>query len=195
MNTNVLQFKCEHGWTGSPSRCKQCRKDAYRASKAGMPDLRKNVILTENGRVCNRCKIAKSWDEFSKDVNGYNQKNCACKQCRNTKGREAYKDNPAVRREGIKNRPDRLKRLYGITYTDVVRTLDKQHGLCANRACGREISLEVKGTRPNRAVIDHNHKTGKFRALLCTSCNTALGILETKKNIAIGLVEYLSNYE
>lgn len=196
MNTNVLEFKCEHGWAGSPSKCKHCRKDAYRASKVGAPDLRKNVTLTENGRVCVRCKKAKSWDEFSKDISGYNQKNCACKECRNTKSREIYKENPAVRRSGgIKVRQDVVKKKYGITYAHVVRTLEKQHGLCANRACGREISLEVRGTQSNRAVIDHNHKTGKFRALLCTSCNTSLGILETKKNIALGLMEYLSNYE
>ncbi len=194
----VLEFKakCEHGWTGSPSRCKDCRRSDYNARKQGVPDLRKNVILTENGRVCNKCEKTKSWDEFSKDMRGYNQKNSICRECRNNAFRNEYKDNPAVRRlGGIKIRQDKLKRVYGITYADVVRTFDKQLGRCANRACGKEISLEVKGTSLNRAVIDHCHKTGKFRALLCSPCNTALGVLESKENIVLGLMDYISKYK
>ena len=162
--------------------------------KAEKQDGRKTVILTENGRTCLKCNKEKSWDEFAKDVHGFNQKTATCKSCRKIKHKHAYDSNPAVRRSGIKNRPDKLMRLYGVTYEQVVRTLDAQHGLCANRGCGRKISLEVKGNTPDRAVIDHNHETGKFRAMLCVPCNSILGTLETKENIVQGLYDYINKY-
>lgn len=157
-------------------------------------DKRKNVVSTENGRNCIKCKQSKSWDEFAKDIHGFNQKTATCKSCRSEKHRKAYQDNPAVRRSGIKNRPDKLKRIYGITYADVLHTFDSQHGRCANHGCSRKISLEVKGSNKERAVIDHNHTTGKFRALLCTKCNLSLGIIESNPAIFIGLMDYLRKH-
>ncbi len=196
MNT-VLEFKakCAHGWEGSPSRCKDCRKEAYKASRVGKPDTRKNVVLTENGRTCLDCGEAKSWDDFAKDVHGFNQKTANCKTCRNIKSRQIYQDNPAVRRSGIKNRPDKLKRLYGITYEDVLLAYEHQEGKCANEACRHPISLDVKGVTKDRACIDHDHDTGAFRELLCAPCNSFLGTIETKENIILGLVAYRDKHK
>ncbi len=175
---------------GLKTECKDCRHKQYRAARPHQEDLRQNVELIADGRVCLSCKEGKAWDSFPKDIHGYNQKSATCRDCRNAKGRQVYRDNPAVRRSGLKNRPDKLLRFYGITYEDVVRTLNSQHGLCANRGCGREISLDVSGPVKTRAVIDHCHNTGKFRALLCTSCNTILGTIESKRNLVVGLIEY-----
>lgn len=155
---------------------------------------RSDVKLIAGGRVCLKCEQGKSWGEFAKDVHGYNQKTATCKPCRNEKGRSVYKENPVVRRSGIKNRPDKLKRLYGITYEDVVRVFDKQFGKCANIGCGKDISLSAPNGK-NRAVIDHCHTTGKFRALLCTKCNLDLGMLENNENRFLGLVEYLQKHK
>ncbi len=157
-------------------------------------DGRKTVVLTESGRTCTACDQDKTWNEFSKDVHGFNQKTATCKSCRNLKHKEHYKNNPKVRRSGMKNRPDKLKRLYGVTYEHVIQTLANQFGRCANRACGQEISVNVP-LGFGRAVIDHDHKTGKFRALLCPGCNSLLGSIETKQNIIIGLHEYLMKFK
>jgi len=48
--------------------------------------------------------------------------------------------------------------------------------------------------RPDRAVIDHDHKTGKFRAVLCMNCNLTLGKIENEPNKALGLMEYLAKH-
>lgn len=157
-------------------------------------DGRNKVILTENGRVCLKCKQGKIWDLFANDAHGYNRKTATCLDCRKIKHKEVYDSNPNVRRSGIKNRPDKLKRLYGITYADAVRTLDSQFGRCANVACSKEISLETKGARGNRAVIDHDHKTGKFRALLCSKCNLDLGIIENNEARFLGLMQYKTKH-
>lgn len=138
-------------------------------------------------RICNICKISKPLEEFQNDKTGTYGKKARCADCCNKLNKERYPDKR-------RNRTDRLKRSYGITIEDVVRTLINQHGLCANRGCGKEISIEVK-TGENRAVVDHCHRTGKFRAILCMSCNLELGKLEKNKNKILGLVEYLDKFK
>lgn len=193
----VLDFKakCEHGWEGSPSRCGKCRSEARKASRVEIPDGRKKVIATEHGRNCLKCGEIKSWNEFAKDIHGFNQKTADCLDCRNAKSRQAYQDNPAVRRSGIKNRPDKLKRLYGITYEDVLAAYKRQEGKCANETCRHPILLDVKGVTKDRACIDHDHDTGAFRELLCAPCNSFLGTIETKENIILGLVAYRDKHK
>lgn len=195
----VLEFKakCEHDWTGSPSKCAACRRNNYKVMTAGNPDLRKTVKLIEGGRVCLDCEKGKPWKDFAKDEYGYNRKTANCKECRNIKNQQYIKEHPEIPAmySSLKNRPSVLKRKYGITWEQVIRAFDAQMGFCANRACGQKISLDVKGNTKERAVIDHNHKTGKFRALLCSPCNLLLGTLETKENLILGLMEYSNKHK
>jgi len=65
-------------------------------------------------------------------------------------------------------REKNLKR-YGITPEDYDRLLEEQQGQCA--ICGTPA-----GNR--RLAVDHHHGTGKVRALLCSDCNTALGLFQ-----------------
>ena len=62
-----------------------------------------------------------------------------------------------------------LKKKYGITLEQYNQMFTNQNGNCA--ICGRNQS-EFK-TSLN---IDHCHKTNKIRGLLCSNCNTALGL-------------------
>lgn len=67
-------------------------------------------------------------------------------------------------------RREKLFKSYGITAEIYNRMLANQGGVCA--IC--------KGPPTVRKVfyIDHNHKTGKVRGLLCHQCNIALGHIE-----------------
>ena len=47
----------------------------------------------------------------------------------------------------------------------------KQNGKCA--LCGKP-----QGYEKRRLAVDHNHKTGKIRGLLCAKCNLCLGWIE-----------------
>ena len=43
--------------------------------------------------------------------------------------------------------------------------------------------------------IDHNHRTGKVRALLCNRCNRVLGLAEDSPELLSKMLEYLKEYE
>jgi hypothetical protein len=80
-----------------------------------------------------------------------------------------------VRKNGIKN--TELKRLFGITFDDYTQMLCNQKQKCA--ICNKkETSLNNTRTRACTLSVDHNHKTGKVRGLLCKSCNYKLNVIE-----------------
>ena len=61
-----------------------------------------------------------------------------------------------------------LKRKYGITLKDYYLLLEKQNYKCA--ICGSD-----NPKRDKFFCVDHDHKTGEVRGLLCFICNTSLG--------------------
>ena len=63
-------------------------------------------------------------------------------------------------------------RTFGVCATDYAEMLAKQQGQCA--ICGSLLDC----SRYTKLAIDHDHKTGKVRGLLCTNCNTALGLMK-----------------
>lgn len=49
--------------------------------------------------------------------------------------------------------------------------------------------LEIKKT-----AIDHNHKTGEVRGILCLRCNSALGGFKDSPTIILSALEYLNTH-
>ena len=47
-------------------------------------------------------------------------------------------------------------------------------------------------SRHNGLYIDHCHKTGKVRGLLCDRCNRSIGLLKDDVNILTKAIEYLN---
>lgn len=74
------------------------------------------------------------------------------------KGITLFKQN--WRKQGLKR--------YNLTFEDYDQIFTEQNGCCA--ICGKHQS-EFK----TRLAVDHSHKTGQVRGLLCTNCNTKLG--------------------
>ena len=56
----------------------------------------------------------------------------------------------------------------------------KQQGLCG--ICGKPVK---------KLRVDHNHKTGKIRGLLCSACNIGLGMLQDSESLLMTAAEYL----
>ena len=78
-------------------------------------------------------------------------------------------------------RDAQLQRSYGINFAIVTDTLNKQKGLCLG--CKKKCKL----------CIDHDHQTGRFRGLLCSSCNLGLGMLKDNPKILRNLIHYLAH--
>ena len=73
-----------------------------------------------------------------------------------------------------------LMRSYGINTTDYNNMLTKQNGLCA--LCKTEGFTMAKHHKV-KLVVDHCHKTGVVRGLLCHNCNRALGLLQDNPEV------------
>ena|SRR5437867_2203783 len=84
---------------------------------------------------------------------------------------------------------DHYKRKFGITIDDYQRMLDAQGGVC--KICGRSSAENDKLTW-GRLVIDHDHKTGRIRGILCKRCNYAIGLMEDSVDILKKAGEYLN---
>lgn len=59
-----------------------------------------------------------------------------------------------------------IQKKYGIGEDEYQSLLIKQSGVCA---------ICLRHQRKQRLSIDHSHKTGKVRGLLCTRCNRNIG--------------------
>ena len=116
-------------------------------------------------KQCSKCKETKNVSEFCKDST---RKDCLYPQCKKCR----YSSNYYQKYHGIHQRRRRLK-FFNITIEEYDEMFDNQNGVCL--MCG-------KPERSNRHLaIDHDHKTGKIRGLLCMACNTHLGWYEINK--------------
>lgn len=72
---------------------------------------------------------------------------------------------------------------FGITETDYEALEEKQGGLCliCKESCSRGFRLS----------IDHDHKTGRIRGLLCNACNIGLGSFRDNPDLLRRAAEYL----
>jgi len=116
--------------------------------------------------------------------------------------RRRYRDDPevaqrsrdATRRWRERNKERRaeyarkylLDRKYGLTTEDWDRMWAAQKGRCG--ICGCKMKRGVTSRVPGAAVVDHCHKNGEVRQLLCTNCNKTLGLIE---NHALGADEFM----
>lgn len=61
----------------------------------------------------------------------------------------------------------------------------------SNSTCDLCDSPEVKGYK-NDFCIDHDHKTGEVRGVLCRSCNLALGYFKDDVKLLNNAIKYLN---
>lgn len=94
----------------------------------------------------------------------------------------------SVRYERI---PTSLSR-YGLTADKFFAMLKAQGGECA--ICRHKPSRRGRREEWTQLVIDHCHKTGKVRALLCQRCNCLLGFAKDDINCLVSAIAYLEKY-
>jgi hypothetical protein len=132
-------------------------------------------------QICNKCKVLRNLEYFHcyKDPSGKSKRRRICKECRNTEQKERYKKNPEIHRAYL------YKTQYGITIEEYDQMVVNQGGRC--KVCG----TDTPNCHHKRFVVDHNHKTGVIRGLLCSTCNTGLGNFFDNPDTLLKAAQYL----
>jgi len=116
-------------------------------------------------------------------------------------------------KDRIKNDPDRLeklrgwqkryreenrkslsdgerKRRFGITPEQYAEMFQSQNGVCA--ICNQPETATRLG-KVKALAVDHCHKSGAIRGLLCADCNTGIGKLKDDPEVLRSAARYLEN--
>ena len=78
-------------------------------------------------------------------------------------------------------RKNKLIKKFGITLEHFNLMLKNQNNKCA--ICKKEECRNL--------AVDHDHKTGKIRGLLCLNCNTGLGSFKDNLDLLLKAINYL----
>lgn len=80
-----------------------------------------------------------------------------------------------------------LQRLYGLSKDDYASMLLRQGGVCA--ICGRSPEVQRR-----RLGVDHDHRTGQIRGLLCSACNAGIAGLREDPELFAAALRYLGRF-
>jgi len=81
-----------------------------------------------------------------------------------------------------------IKKKFGIDYLEYHKMLKSQGYRCEICRC------KLESSRYTKFAVDHCHKTGKVRGLLCTGCNTALGLFKESQERMESAIRYLQEH-
>lgn len=133
---------------------------------------------------CVRCEEEKYPEQFPDSKRKSNGKQSWCKSCYSEYNSSRYSENWET------NYFKRLWKVYGLTKNAFNELLDACGGLC--QCCGVEMKRGVPANKHHDALcIDHDHKTGDVRGLLCRNCNMALGNIGHDPQVARRMADYL----
>lgn len=117
--------------------------------------------------------------------NKHKSKEALIKYRKTEKYKEYRKNYRATQKAKDARRNQLLLKNFNITLEQYNEMLLSQNSVCA--ICFKHDEKEVRSL-----AVDHCHKTGKIRGLLCRYCNQALGILNDDIERIKKAVEYLS---
>jgi hypothetical protein len=86
----------------------------------------------------------------------------------------------------------RIEKEFGITAEDYKSMLQGQNGVCA--ICKKPETATRLGTII-KMPVDHCHKTGKVRGLLCDRCNKGLGQFLDDPDVLRSAAKYLESFK
>jgi len=142
-----------------------------------------NVVKT-----CCKCGATKPLTEFYRNKAKVDGRSTYCAGCERVQTRLWQSTNPAKvaatrKRWGAKSfdyrRAYHRKWKYGLVADDYDDLLAAQDGRCA-------ICLERKPLS-----VDHDHRSGKVRGLLCAKCNSAIGLVGEDPAVLGRAIAYL----
>jgi len=133
-------------------------------------------------KVCTGCGQLKLASSFYLDRRRKSGLQSRCKAC--DKWRFKTASYRAKKKEYDKHYY--IKYNYGISLEEYNMFVVAQKGVC--------LICSKKCFRHKRLSIDHDHKTGKIRGLLCHKCNNGLGLFNDSPVLLKKAAEYVSMY-
>lgn len=146
-------------------------------------------------KKCSRCKLEKKVEEFSKNKVSKDGFKVWCRRCGAEVNRKYRITHPEQYRQSYRRRnanpvfkkyatANQRLRLYGMTSEEFDQMFVNQGKKCG--ICGSLDPQHNKGWN-----VDHDHKTGEVRGILCGVCNTSLGGFKDNPNLLQAAIEYL----
>lgn len=143
-------------------------------------------------------KFCKRGHEFTPDNTRINPNGArVCRQCarfhkKNTylkdKGTPKYKARVKKKNARSNNKKAffiwKILAAYNLKFEDYSQMLIDQSGRC-----------NICSSTRDDLCIDHNHITGQVRSLLCTNCNTLIGLSHESEDILLKSIEYLKKWK
>lgn len=138
-------------------------------------------------KQCIKCKQWKAKSCFSPSKEGKYGLQSRCKKCRNIeqKIKRGTQEGKRAFRKSV------LKCKYNVALKQYNKMFEEQKGVCA--VCRKPETAQV-GKTIRCLCVDHNHKTGKIRGLLCRNCNVVLGVVKEDKERLLQLALYLEQH-
>jgi hypothetical protein len=136
-------------------------------------EVRKPRAVPEGHRYCPDCGETKPLADFPSSRNDSGGRGGYCKPCHNARGRESKQRLYGGSREY------HLRQRYGVGQAEFDELLAEQGGVCA--ICGA----------PDPQHVDHDHRTGWVRGILCFNCNGGLGQFRDDPGFLAGAITYL----
>ena len=159
-----------------------CVKHYTRQRRYGTTDkseTRREQLIKSGFSYCPKCKTDKLISSFSRDKHAPLEVSIYCRDCQHVKARVRYVANPDAYKHAS------LIKKFGLSLDEYRKILEKQNGKCA-----------ICGFSPNgkSLAVDHNHKTGNNRGLLCDRCNFGLGNFRESREILESAIRYLDSH-
>jgi hypothetical protein len=158
------------------------------ATQMAHVNVMQHLVARQRLRDCGKCGTSKAILKSGAS---------RCLVCHNRRGRE-YCHNSTTRRR--KQRESYVMRKYGLSIELLQELLHEQAGRCAISLKRWQDCTRAKCTHDDTIFlqylyVDHAHKTGKVRGLLCNACNTAIGLLEEDRARLLSALSYLDEQE
>jgi Recombination endonuclease VII len=149
----------------------QKRNRAEYARKWRKNNPERTAEHSKRSRLKNRDKILKRQRKWSKK----NKEHCI------EKSKEWYRANKD------RVRDLQLQKEFGITLRQYTEMLLAQNGVCAICQGGPD-------AKSKKLAVDHDHRTGKIRSLLCRGCNVGIGNLKDSPELLIKAAQYIKDH-
>jgi len=183
----VSKEKNKNSKKGYQLRCLQCRRDKDRRWKLNNPD--KHRASASRARNEQRKLYREGLTDAEPRVN-------VLVRIDRKENPDKYKKwSKAIReREGQERNTKEVCRRLKLDVTEYYTMLKEQNNVC--KICGKEETRQsrTKG-KTCQLAIDHCHKTGKIRALLCHSCNVGIGSFKDNIELLKKAISYLEAHQ